>query len=139
MYRGKPVFYGLGNFVWDAPEGWADAFSPATKERMARLGTYALRTREGYPRLPFHPDGRMTAIARCRFRDGQLEWCGFVPCRLRPDGRVAPLDAGEDDGRRVVDFVQTMCDDLDLPVAVAPDPDEHVGPFTGVRVAPRRA
>src|SRR5258707_8582979 len=60
IHRGKPIFYGLGNFVWDAPEGWADTFSPAFKENMRLYGKYGLRARPGFPRLPFHPDGRMT-------------------------------------------------------------------------------
>jgi poly-gamma-glutamate synthesis protein (capsule biosynthesis protein) len=136
QYGDAPIFYGLGNFVWDAPEGWAEMFSPEVKVRMERLGAYALRPRPGYPRLPFHPDGRMTMIARCRFGADGVRWFGLVPCMLRPDGRVEPLHADSPEGQQVVDFLQRTCDDLQLPVTAETDPSERVGGYTAVRIRP---
>jgi poly-gamma-glutamate synthesis protein (capsule biosynthesis protein) len=134
VHNGKPIFYGLGNFLWDTPEGWAEAFSPKLQALMRRHGKYAVRPRAGYPRLPFHPEQRMSMISRCRYRDGEVVWFGFIPCVLRPDGRVEPLDVVSADGSQVLDFVRTACDDLQLPVAVEPDPDERVGGLAAVRV-----
>jgi poly-gamma-glutamate synthesis protein (capsule biosynthesis protein) len=136
LFGGKPIFYGLGNFVWDAPEGWAEGFSAETRERMNRLGKYSIRPRPGYPRLPFHPDSRMTMIARLRFRDGDLRWWGFLPCRIRPDGLVEPLEAQSEVGQQVIDFVRAVCDDLDLPVTIDVDAGEQVGGLAAVRVQP---
>jgi hypothetical protein len=65
-----------------------------------------------------------------------VSWFGFVPCILRPDGQVEPLDPASSDGWRVVEFVRAACDDFQLPVTVAPDEDERVGGMTAVRVAP---
>jgi poly-gamma-glutamate synthesis protein (capsule biosynthesis protein) len=136
VVRGKPVFYGLGNFVWDAPEGWAEGFSSETRERMNRLGAYSIRPRPGYPRLPFHPDSRMTMIARCRFLDGDLEWYGFLPCRIRPDGLVEPLETQSKQCQQVIEFVRTICDDLQLPVTIDVDASEEVAGFAAVRLQP---
>ena len=134
VHRGAPIFYGLGNFIWDTPEGYAEGFSPRMKAFMKRHGKYGVRPRAGYPRLPFHPEQRMTMIARCRYRNGKLVWFGFVPCILRPDGRVEPLDVASADGQMVVDFVRMACDDVQLPVVVEPDEDERVGGITAIRV-----
>jgi poly-gamma-glutamate synthesis protein (capsule biosynthesis protein) len=134
LFGGKPIFYGLGNFLWDAPEGWAEGFSDETRERMNRLGKYSIRPRPGYPRLPFHPDSRMTMIARSRFQDGDLQWFGFLPCRIRPDGRVEPLEAQGEGGQQVIEFVRTVCDDLQLPVTMDVDAGEQVGGLAAVRV-----
>jgi poly-gamma-glutamate synthesis protein (capsule biosynthesis protein) len=134
VHRGRPIFYGLGNFVWDAPIGWAEGFSPGMRDRLNRLGKYAIRPRPGYPRLPFHPDGRMTVVSRCRIRDGEVVWFGFIPCAIRPDGLVEPLQLDSADGRRVLEFVREACDDHQLPVIIEPDPGERVAGFTAVRV-----
>lgn len=134
FHGGMPVFYGLGNFVWDAPPGWAEAFSPQARERMNRLGKYAIRPRAGYPRLPFHPDSRMTMISRCRYRDGKLIWSGFIPCVIRPDGLVEPHDARSAKGQQVTSFVRETCEDLQLAVAMEPDDAEKIEGFTPVRV-----
>lgn len=135
-YRSQPIFYGLGNFVWDAPVGWAEAFSPETRERMRRLGKYAIRPRAGYPRLPFHPEGRLTMVARCRFRGRELAWSGFVPCAIRPDGLVEPLDLDAAPGRRVLEFVRQACEDFELPVTIDADSQERVAGFTAARILP---
>jgi poly-gamma-glutamate capsule biosynthesis protein CapA/YwtB (metallophosphatase superfamily) len=139
VYRGKPIFYGLGNFIWDAPPGWPQTPSaPGRETAPVRFEKYGLRPRLGYPHLPFHPDGRMTVICRCRFRGSELRWFGFLPCLIDPDARVRPLEVTSEAGREVIGFIQDTCDDLQLPVSLEPDPDERVGPFIGVRVVPRR-
>jgi poly-gamma-glutamate synthesis protein (capsule biosynthesis protein) len=134
VYNGKPIFYGLGNFLWDTPEGWAEAFSPKLQALMKRHGKYAVRPRAGYPRLPFHPEQRMTMIARCRYRGGEVAWFGFIPCMIRPDGRVEPLDVASGQGLEVLDFVRTACDDLQLPVTMEPDAGERAGGLAAIRV-----
>jgi hypothetical protein len=134
VHQGAPIFFGLGNFVWDTPEGYAEGFSPRMKAFMKRHGKYGVRPRVGYPRLPFHPEQRMTMIARCRYRNGEIAWFGFLPCILRPDGRVEPLDVVSPEGQKVIDFVRMACDDLQLPVVMEPDEDERVGGITAVRV-----
>lgn len=135
-HHGKPIFYGLGNFVWDAPVGWAERFSPGTRERMNRLGKYSIRPRAGYPRLPFHPDSRMTMIARCRYKAGEVKWFGFFPCLIRPDGLVEPVDPESVEGRRIVQFVRDCADDFELPVEIEVDGDERVSGRAAVRARP---
>jgi poly-gamma-glutamate synthesis protein (capsule biosynthesis protein) len=134
VHGDKPIFYGLGNFLWDTPIGWAEAFSPKLRELMNRHGKYTVRPRAGYPHLPFHPEQRMTMIARCRYLGHECVWFGFIPCVLRPDGRVEPLDADSAEGRGVVEFVRAACDDLQLPVVIEPDTGEVVGGMAAVRV-----
>ena len=85
IYRGKPIFYGLGHFLMG--DGFKDRVegSPYAAEAMA-------------PYLPFygdylgeewHPEARRTAIAHCRFdADGQRN-----ELRERPGGELERLAA----------------------------------------------
>jgi poly-gamma-glutamate synthesis protein (capsule biosynthesis protein) len=102
-YRGKPIFYGLGHFVFDVR-------LEMSEEAKAMIGTdpdsYGIFPREGWPLLPLHPDTRMTLFAyACVAKDGVHD-VGFLPCRLRPDGRVQPVHRDSDEGREVVDYVE---------------------------------
>lgn len=102
-YKGKPIFYGLGHFVFDVRLEVSD-------EAKAMIGVdpdgYGIFPREGWPLLPLHPDTRMTLLAYARAdRDGVHD-IGFVPCRLRPDGRVEAVDRDGAEGREVIAYVE---------------------------------
>ncbi|QFY12008.1 CapA family protein [Nonomuraea phyllanthi] len=106
MYRGRPIYHGLGNFVTVT-----HALTPAAGDADERA-RWARRRKELYgfapdpdmPFYPFHPESRNTAIAVCRFdRDGLVS-AGFVPCWIDDAGRPVPLGDGEE-GRRVAAYV----------------------------------
>ncbi len=146
-YRGRPIFYGLGHFVFDAPlaadraaalGAWAD--SPATAPTTspgpddADPGFGRIAAREGWPSLPFHPDMRMTALAWCRVDDSGAITAGFLPCVIRPDGNVHPCDPDSSDGRRVTDYLRTACAVGGSSVRLHPDPDTRLGGLPTIRV-----
>jgi poly-gamma-glutamate synthesis protein (capsule biosynthesis protein) len=93
LYRGKPVFHGLGNFV-----AVTHALTPGTGDA-DELAAWSARRRELFgfepdpkmPFYPFHPESRNTMIADCRIRaDGAIE-SGFVPCWIDDRGRPVPV------------------------------------------------
>ncbi len=98
IYRGKPVFHGLGNFV-----AVTHALTPDGADELA---AWARRRRELFgfepdpamPFYPFHPESRNTMIADCRITDGPVE-AGFVPCWI--DDRGRPVPGGEEVARYV--------------------------------------
>lgn len=115
-YRGKPVFYGLGHFVFDFPMPGA---GPAALVESVAVDPdhddyYGLAERPGWPLHPWHPDARMTALAWVSLRDSAVHRAGFLPCRLNPEGQVVPLDARSEQGRAVLDYVRTGCSSQEL-------------------------
>ncbi len=108
LYRGRPIFHGLGNFVTVTR-----ALSPANR-RTPEAAAWALRRRELYgfepdpalPAYPFHPESRNTMIADCRLgADGALE-AGFLPCWIDEEARPTPL--GPAQGQQVVAYVEAI-------------------------------
>ncbi|WP_432933096.1 CapA family protein [Microbispora sp. CA-135349] len=112
MYRGRPIYHGLGNFVTVT-----HALTPTTGdagERAAwarrRVELYGFAPDPDMPYYPFHPESRNTAIAVCRFdRDDQgeagLVSAGIVPCWIDGAGRPVPL-GDDEEGRRVVSYIE---------------------------------
>lgn len=105
-YRGKPIMYGLGHFVFDFP---FDPAADTSEERRALLAGltedevgYQIAPRAGWPLLPFHRDARLTVLAWAGIGKSGVESMGFVPCRLRPDGRVSAVDPDGEEGREVI-------------------------------------
>ncbi|MBP2370649.1 CapA family protein [Pseudonocardia parietis] len=107
VWRGKPIFHGLGNFVTvtralTPTEGGDSAERAAWAEK--RKALYGFAPDPDMPYYPFHPESRDTVVATCRFdRDGLVD-AGIVPCRIDDAGR--PVPQGPDSP--VVDYVRDI-------------------------------
>lgn len=110
-YQGKPIFYGLGHFVFDFP---LPTSGPAALVEKIAIDPdnddyYGLAHREGWPLHPWHPDARMTALAWVSLEGTEVSRAGFLPCQLNPAGQVEPLDALGDAGQVVSEYIRTGC------------------------------
>ncbi|WP_199810695.1 CapA family protein [Streptomyces rimosus] len=117
FHRGKPIFYGLGHFAFDLPDLEERLQKSAylgrgsarlRRESSRRFGEHRIGAREGYPLLPFHPDGRLTGFAVMSYGEGGLQ-AGFAPCVLGPDNNPRPVAASTPEGKEVVDYLERAC------------------------------
>jgi len=91
VYRGKPVYHGLGNFV-----AVTHALTPSDVTG-PELVAWAKRRKEQFgfepdpamPFYPFHPESRNTILGDVRVEDGVID-AGFVPCWIDDAGRPVP-------------------------------------------------
>jgi len=110
-YKGAPIFYGLGHFVFDLENFRGPkeiitkgaALDPETDE------SYDLAPRIGWPLLPWHRDARMTALAWVSVDRSGVNAAGFLPCMINRKGQVYPVDPTSEDGQRVLAYVETGC------------------------------
>ncbi len=107
LYRSKPIFYGLGHFVFDLP-GLGDSLTEHELAKLRQRGEYAIYPRPGYPLSPFHEDARMTMIAICDYRHDKLERAGFVPCLINGDNQAVPLRSANADFQRIKAYVKQI-------------------------------
>jgi poly-gamma-glutamate capsule biosynthesis protein CapA/YwtB (metallophosphatase superfamily) len=135
-YAGKPVFYGLGHFVFDVREpAWPD-WLDGTVVR-PEVESYDLYERPGWPLLPMHPDARMTMLAWVDIDDaGRSIAAGFLPGTLARDGRVHPHDARSEQGQQVVDYVRRCCEAESLPTTLSVSEEHSIAGLATVRFDP---
>ncbi|MGV2982810.1 CapA family protein [Microbacterium sp. AGC85] len=108
MYRGRPIFHGLGNFVTVT-----DALTPAEDNDSEELKAWAKRRVELYgfapdpkmPGYPFHPESRNTAIAVLDVDGGEVR-AGVIPCWI--DDSAAPVPLGEGDRDSVLAYIEDI-------------------------------
>ncbi|HXC78045.1 MAG TPA: CapA family protein [Candidatus Acidoferrum sp.] len=136
-YQGKPIFYGLGNFILDLPgvvEGMkAQGAAQAITEDDDT--TYAvIAERAGWPMLPIHKDMRMTMMAWCKLEEGKSTTIGFLPCMMQPDGSVKAVDPSSEGGQTVIQYVRDACASENFAVRIEPDEDVRIGRFSTVKV-----
>jgi len=120
MYRGRPIFHGLGNFVTVTRALTLEG--PTSPEREAwarrRRKLFGFEPDPAMPTYPFHPESRNTMIAVLRLpAEGGVE-AGFIPCWIDDEARPVPL--GDDpEGRRVAEYVERITREAGLPAAFA--------------------
>lgn len=146
FYQGRPIFYGLGHYVFDLPglprRMAEDGISlPAvTAQDDASLNRhrdrYRLAPRDGYPLLPFHPDGRLTGVAVAQVaRDGVLA-AGFCPAVINQDNEPIHVPADSGDGQQVVSYLEECCAIEKLPVRMVQPAEESGLPAGSVQIIP---
>ncbi len=109
IYKGKPIYHGLGNFVCvtralsinenDSPErlAWAKR-----REKLFGFSPDPLM-----PTYPFHPESRNTAIAICKANSSGVLESGLIPCYIDQDARPTPLKRNEG-GQSVIDYIEKI-------------------------------
>lgn len=92
VYRGRPIFHGLGNFATvtralssapgDAPEraGWA----------RQRRRLFGFEPDPSMPEYPFHPESRHTAIAVLTVGGAEVG-AALIPCWIDDEARPVPV------------------------------------------------
>jgi len=114
IYRGRPIYHGLGNFVTVTH---ALSTNPAENTDPERLA-HARRRRELFgfepdpamPTYPFHPDSRHTAIARFGLDEEGRLCAGYLPCYIDQEGRPVPAPRSGL-GTQVFDYVARISAD----------------------------
>jgi poly-gamma-glutamate synthesis protein (capsule biosynthesis protein) len=106
IWRGKPIYHGLGNFVTVTKALSVEGNdSPARKAwAIKRREVFGFEPLPDYPLYPFHPEARNAMIAVCDVaQDGGIT-PGLIPCWMQPTGQPQPLGDSEQ-GRAVVDYI----------------------------------
>jgi hypothetical protein len=106
VWRGKPIFHGLGNFVTVTRaltvEGNPSPERRAWAERRKVL--FGFEPLPDYPLYPFHPEARNGMVAACHIDETGAISPGFRPLWILPSGQPQPH--GDDErGRAVADYI----------------------------------
>jgi poly-gamma-glutamate synthesis protein (capsule biosynthesis protein) len=109
VYKGRPIYHGLGNFVTVTR-----ALNIEANPSPRRL-EWARRRRElfgfdpdpNYPAYPFHPEARNAMIAVCEIGGKGVLKAGFIPCWVNPKGQ--PETCGDDTrGRAIASYIEQI-------------------------------
>lgn len=106
VYKGKPIYHGLGNFVTVthalSPVGVTDPSEWAVR----RLKMFGFVPDPDTPEYPFHPESRNTMLAQLVVDRGSLR-AGYIPCVI--NRRSQPEPVGHDArGQAVFDYVEQI-------------------------------
>ena len=106
VYKDKPIYHGLGNFVTVthalSPVGVSDPSAWAIR----RMKLFGFAPDPETPEYPFHPESRNAMLAKVVIgEDGKVEG-RYVPCWINRVSQPEPV--GRDGGQSVFDYVSRI-------------------------------
>ncbi|WP_276352181.1 CapA family protein [Cohnella caldifontis] len=122
VYRGKAIFYSLGNFALESPFTFAENL--AEKESHREIARLNPEFGKGGAELP--PDTFMSIAVRCSCSDRGVERVAFQPVMIDRTQRPEPLAADDPRFGDIVRYVERISKDQGLPFEYTVEGDEAV-------------
>lgn len=109
VYRGRPIFHGLGNFVTVTRVlNVKNNPSPANLEwARRRKELFGFEPDPDYECYAFHPESKNAMLGYCRVDEQGVVEAGFLPCWVNKDGRPEVLRRDER-GEAVAAYVESI-------------------------------
>jgi poly-gamma-glutamate synthesis protein (capsule biosynthesis protein) len=126
VYKGKVIFYSMGNFVSYFKRSKILGKRPSTRE--IRRIREALRWEPDpeYPTYELPPDCRKTLIAKCVISDKKIAKVSFLPCMINKQNQPEILHRSDKRSSEVLEYIDWCCKDQDLNTAFSWEGDEVV-------------
>ena len=109
VYKGRPIYHGLGNFVTVTRALNIEA-NPSPKRlewARRRRELFGFEPDPDYPTYPFHPEARNAMIAVCEIGVDGVHQAGFIACWVNPKGQ--PEVCSDDErGRAVASYIEQI-------------------------------
>jgi poly-gamma-glutamate synthesis protein (capsule biosynthesis protein) len=115
-YKGKVIFYSLGNFVMPAKAGHVNP----TKI------FYGVKVDDEYRHYPYPVDCRKTMIAKCSISNKKVSKVSYLPALINARTQPELLSAADKRSGEVYDYVAWCCHDQNLQTKFAKEGDEVV-------------
>jgi len=109
VYKGKAIFHGVGNFVFDL--GLEDLPPAMVAKLVARSGPLQASGKVHARPWAFSDDCRQTMIVLARMGTDGVASVGYQPCLINALGQPTALKAGEADFDRIAAYVEQVTRD----------------------------
>ena len=116
MYRGRAIFYSLGNFAVDLRMTPEHAAGKGFKEIQALSPGWEPDFNSLYN---FPPDSRMTLVAHARLTKSGVQDVGFRPAFINRDAQPEVLTPSDPRFAKVFDYMRWCTDNQDLPARLS--------------------
>jgi poly-gamma-glutamate synthesis protein (capsule biosynthesis protein) len=139
-YKGRPILYGMGHFVFDTQLKWDAAQMRTALYRMERFsGQFFDQTawRDGWWPFPLADDGYLTGVTWAIAGKEGIRDVGFLPCRLSDDGVVHPLRSGTPEASEVIQYLAACITTQQLDGRLVTDDALAIGGFNAARLVPK--
>jgi hypothetical protein len=107
IYKGKPIYYGLGNFATSVPGLAPKPDQDPDSWQQKRMEVFGFAPDPRYPTYPFHPEAINTVIAKCIIENGKIVRASYLPCIINTKAQPKVLK-NDKQGQKVFNYVEKI-------------------------------
>ncbi|MFC1934481.1 CapA family protein [Chloroflexota bacterium] len=126
MYKGKAIFYGLGNFALEHvldPSGKVSSIGSEVHGSLFKQFN-RIKPEPGYEKHRFHHDSLKTMIAKAYIQDKKIQKVTYIPAYINPNLEPEVVTRKDPRAQEVFDYVEQISDSEDLDVRLSWEGDE---------------
>lgn len=125
VYKGKVIFYSLGNFAMDSSvtKVWPNV--PLRWQQYQARYNFKIDPEIG-GLYPFPPESRKTMMAKCIISDKKIEKVSFLPVFINNQNQPEPLSRQDEKFSQVQKYMELICEDQKLGTKFSTEGDEVV-------------
>jgi poly-gamma-glutamate synthesis protein (capsule biosynthesis protein) len=117
VYKGKVIFYSLGNFAMDSSITRTWPHVPARWRKHEVLCNFKIDPEWGAT-YPFPPDSRKTVVAKCVIANKRIRKVSFLPTLINKLNQPRIVQSDEESFGQIVDYIKWCCEEENLPTNV---------------------
>jgi poly-gamma-glutamate synthesis protein (capsule biosynthesis protein) len=131
IYKGKPIFYSLGNFCFDQPRWVLDEGRRRSPEHKAHMDNYGWKYDPAYEEWYAVPEeNRKSMLVRMDVRDKKIANVSFRPIMINQRAQPEPLSHDDPRFDEVVAYVREITENQNINTRYRVDGDEVVVELT---------
>jgi poly-gamma-glutamate synthesis protein (capsule biosynthesis protein) len=124
LYKGKTIFYGLGNFALEHSLHFPGKLKPKNPTYRSLREFYHIKPIPGWPKYRYHPDARNTIIAKAYIQDKKIQKVTYIPAYINPDMEPEVVTRKDPKAQGVFDYVKQISESEDLKANFSWEGDE---------------
>jgi poly-gamma-glutamate capsule biosynthesis protein CapA/YwtB (metallophosphatase superfamily) len=131
VYKGKVIFYSLGNFALELPAPRGSHRRPPHLEEIAQWETHPEYLPHAKwdplcPTFPFHPEARKTLMVKCIIADKQIKRVSFLPIYLNNQAEPEVLNPQDPKFGEIITYMEEITRSQGLKTQYSVEDDEVV-------------
>jgi poly-gamma-glutamate synthesis protein (capsule biosynthesis protein) len=131
VYKGKVIFYSLGNFALELPVPKDPQRKPAHLEEIARWEKHPeylphVKWDPLCPMFPFHPEARKTLMVKSVIADKQLQRVSFLPVYINNQAEPEIVDPHDPRFEEILRYMEEITQSQSLNTKYSVEGDEVV-------------
>jgi hypothetical protein len=113
VYKGKVIFYSLGNFALELPAPASSQGRPQHLKEIAQWETHPEYLPHAKwdplcPTFPFHPEARKTLMVKCIITNKQIKRVSFLPVYINNQAEPEVLDPQDPKFGEIVTYMEDI-------------------------------
>lgn len=127
IYRGKPIFYSMGNFAFDQPQAVIRGAMARSDVEFKKIRSWNFALDDGeWPDYCFPPQARYSMIAKFSINGSKISRVSFVPVLI--NGRAQPkiVPANDEQFGKFITYMQDLSSSQDINTKYVADGGEIV-------------